>query len=65
MKCGGEVTVFLDSVRPGARLLLYGAGHVGDVLVAAGRVSALKGRILGLGAGEVDEVLPELGQALG
>jgi xanthine dehydrogenase accessory factor len=27
MKCGGEVTVFLDAVRPGARLLLYGAGH--------------------------------------
>ena len=30
MKCGGEVTVFLDAVRPGARLLLYGAGHVGE-----------------------------------
>lgn len=30
MKCGGEVTVFLDVVRPPARLLLYGAGHVGE-----------------------------------
>ena len=30
MKCGGEVTVFLDAVRPGAQLLLYGAGHVGE-----------------------------------
>ena len=30
MKCGGEVTVFLDVVRPAARLVLYGAGHVGE-----------------------------------
>jgi len=30
MKCGGEVTVFLDAVRPAPRLLLYGAGHVGE-----------------------------------
>jgi xanthine dehydrogenase accessory factor len=30
MKCGGEVSVFLDVVRPSARLLLYGAGHVGE-----------------------------------
>ncbi|TMA17701.1 MAG: hypothetical protein E6J84_07205 [Deltaproteobacteria bacterium] len=30
MKCGGEVTVFLDVVRPGPRLVLYGAGHVGE-----------------------------------
>ena len=30
MKCGGEVTVFLDVVLPPARLLLYGAGHVGE-----------------------------------
>lgn len=30
MKCGGEVSVFLDVVRPAARLLVYGAGHVGE-----------------------------------
>ncbi len=30
MKCGGEVSVFLDVVRPAPRLLLYGAGHVGE-----------------------------------
>lgn len=30
MKCGGAVTVFLDVVRPSPRLLLYGAGHVGE-----------------------------------
>jgi xanthine dehydrogenase accessory factor len=37
MKCGGEVSVFLDVVRPPARLLLYGAGHVGE------RVAAIAG----------------------
>ena len=30
MKCGGEVTVFLDVLRPAPRLVLYGAGHVGE-----------------------------------
>ena len=30
MKCGGEVTVFLDVLRPLPRLVLYGAGHVGE-----------------------------------
>jgi xanthine dehydrogenase accessory factor len=30
MKCGGEVSVFLDVIRPAARLVLYGAGHVGE-----------------------------------
>src|SRR3954469_2794288 len=30
MKCGGEVSVFLDVVRPAARIVLYGAGHVGE-----------------------------------
>ena len=30
MKCGGEVTVFLDPVRPAPRIVLYGAGHVGE-----------------------------------
>ena len=39
MKCGGEVTVFLDAVRPAPRLLLYGAGHVGE------RVAAIAGEI--------------------
>ena len=37
MKCGGEVRVFLDVVRPAPRILLYGAGHVGErVAVIAG-----------------------------
>jgi xanthine dehydrogenase accessory factor len=30
MKCGGEVTVFVDVVRPPPRLVVYGAGHVGE-----------------------------------
>jgi xanthine dehydrogenase accessory factor len=34
MKCGGEVTVFLDVVRPSARMLLFGAGHVGERVAA-------------------------------
>ena len=34
MKCGGEVSVFLDVVRPQPRLLLYGAGHVGERVAA-------------------------------
>lgn len=39
MKCGGEVTIFLDVIRPAARMLLYGGGHVGE------RVAALAGEI--------------------
>ncbi|MBS2021743.1 MAG: XdhC family protein [Deltaproteobacteria bacterium] len=39
MKCGGEVEVLIDLVRPAARLLLYGAGHVGE------RVAALAGEV--------------------
>ncbi len=34
MKCGGEVSVFLDAFRPPARLLLYGGGHVGERVAA-------------------------------
>jgi xanthine dehydrogenase accessory factor len=30
MKCGGEVSVFIDVLRPAARVVLYGAGHVGE-----------------------------------
>ena len=37
MKCGGQVSVFIDVVRPTARMLLYGAGHVGE------RVASLAG----------------------
>jgi xanthine dehydrogenase accessory factor len=48
MKCGGEVSVFLDVVRPAARMLLYGAGHVGE------RVAAIAGEI-GLPATVVDD----------
>lgn len=48
MKCGGEVTVFLDVVRPAARLILYGAGHVGE------RVAKVAGEI-GLATVVVDD----------
>jgi len=48
MKCGGEVTVFLDPVRPSARILLYGAGHVGE------RVANLAGEI-GLETAVIDD----------
>jgi len=37
MKCGGEVSVLVDICRPAARILLYGAGHVGE------RVATLAG----------------------
>ena len=48
MKCGGEVTVFLDPVRPSPRLVLYGAGHVGE------RVASIAGEI-GLSTAVVDD----------
>jgi xanthine dehydrogenase accessory factor len=48
MKCGGEVTVFLDVVRPSPRLVLYGAGHVGE------RVAAVAAEV-GLGTTVVDD----------
>ena len=48
MKCGGTVQVFIDVVRPSPRLLVYGAGHVGE------RVAALAGEI-GLSCVVVDD----------
>src|SRR5215813_13297326 len=48
MKCGGEVTVFFDPVRPVARIVLYGAGHVGE------RVANLAGEI-GLATAVIDD----------
>lgn len=48
MKCGGEVTVFLDVVRPAPRLVLYGAGHVGE------RVASIAGEV-GLSTVVVDD----------
>ncbi len=30
MKCGGQVTMFIDVIRPSPRLVVYGAGHVGE-----------------------------------
>lgn len=34
MCCGGSVSVFIESVRMRPRLLLFGAGHVGEALCA-------------------------------
>src|SRR5258705_10667916 len=48
MKCGGEVTVFFDPVRPAPRIVLYGAGHVGE------RVANLAGEI-GFATAVVDD----------
>ncbi|HTO95911.1 MAG TPA: XdhC/CoxI family protein [Myxococcales bacterium] len=48
MKCGGEVAVFFDVVRPAARLLLYGAGHVGE------RVASIAAEI-GLDTAVIDD----------
>ena len=48
MKCGGEVSVFLDVVRPAPRLVLYGAGHVGE------RVASIAGEV-GLATVVVDD----------
>jgi xanthine dehydrogenase accessory factor len=48
MKCGGEVSVFLDVIRPTPRLILYGAGHVGE------RVASIAGEI-GLATVVVDD----------
>lgn len=32
MQCGGKMTVFLEPVNPKSRLLIFGAGHIGQVL---------------------------------
>lgn len=32
MQCGGKMMVFLEPVNPKARLLIFGAGHIGKVL---------------------------------
>lgn len=32
MCCGGKMTVFMQKLEPSARLLIYGAGHVGTAL---------------------------------
>jgi xanthine dehydrogenase accessory factor len=48
MKCGGEVSVFLDVIRPTPRLILYGAGHVGE------RVASIAGEV-GLATVVVDD----------
>ncbi len=48
MKCGGEVSVLVDICRPPARVLLYGAGHVGE------RVATLCGDV-GLSCVVVDD----------
>jgi len=48
MKCGGEVTLFLDVVRPAPRMVLYGAGHVGE------RVASIAGEV-GLATVVVDD----------
>ncbi len=39
MCCGGQMRIFLERIEPAARLLLFGAGHVGRAICeAAGRV---------------------------
>ena len=48
MKCGGEVTVFLDVILPPARMLVYGGGHVGE------RVAALAAQV-GLCTAVIDD----------
>jgi len=35
MCCGGEMKVFLERIEPAARLLLFGAGHVGAAICEA------------------------------
>ncbi len=65
MKCGGEVSVFLDVFRPAPRIVLYGAGHVGE------RVASIAAEI-GLDTAVVDdrekfatrERFPRAGQVL-
>ncbi len=39
MCCGGEMTVFLEKIAPGERLLLFGAGHVGKSLYELARAA--------------------------
>lgn len=48
MKCGGQATVFLDVIRPAARVLVYGGGHVGQ------RVAALAAQV-GLSTVVIDD----------
>ena len=42
MKCGGECTVLIDLVRPAARLLLFGGGHVGERVAAVAGEAGLE-----------------------
>jgi len=37
MVCGGRVVLYLESLRPPPRLIVVGAGHVGQALAAAAR----------------------------
>lgn len=46
MKCGGSVRVLLDAHRPGARVHVFGAGHVGLGIVQAGLVAGWGLRLL-------------------
>lgn len=39
MCCGGEMTVFLEKISPGEKLLLFGAGHVGKALYDLARAA--------------------------
>lgn len=39
MCCGGEMTVFLEKVSPGEKLVLFGAGHVGKALYELARAA--------------------------
>ncbi len=32
MQCGGKMTIFLETLKPKVRLLIFGAGHIGEVL---------------------------------
>ena len=38
MQCGGKMTIFLESLTPQPQLFIFGAGHIGAVLVDLGNM---------------------------
>ncbi|MFC1591366.1 XdhC family protein [Thermodesulfobacteriota bacterium] len=38
MACGGEMSIFLEPLNPASQLLIFGAGHIGNVLARIGKL---------------------------
>jgi xanthine dehydrogenase accessory factor len=42
MCCGGQMTIFLERIEPAARLLLFGAGHLGRAICEAAALAGFE-----------------------